>query len=159
MRFCCRWNTKSEENEIPMLDPKTLPTFIPPVNSGRVIKVYDGDTITIASKLNGFADSHIFKFSVRLNGIDTPEMRTKNADEKEVAIIARNALSSKILGNIVILKNVSLEKYGRLLADIYFEECHLNNWMLEHYYAIPYDGGTKQIPVSWKKYLSTGSLV
>jgi hypothetical protein len=44
---------------------------------------------------------------------------------------------------------LSTEKYGRLLADVYLEDLHLNAWMLEHNYAVPYDGGTKHRPVEW----------
>ena len=45
--------------------------FVPPIAMGFVIKVYDGDTITIASKLP-YPDSPLYRFSVRLNGIDCP---------------------------------------------------------------------------------------
>jgi endonuclease YncB( thermonuclease family) len=50
----------------------TIP-FIPPITSGKVIKVYDGDTVTIASKLP-YDNSPIYRFSIRLLGIDSPEM-------------------------------------------------------------------------------------
>ena len=45
------------------LNVKDLPEFIPPVNSGRVVKVYDGDTITVASKIPNLKNSKIYKFS------------------------------------------------------------------------------------------------
>ena len=45
---------------------KELENFVPPINSGRVIKVYDGDTITIASKVPGLKNSSVYKFSIRL---------------------------------------------------------------------------------------------
>jgi endonuclease YncB( thermonuclease family) len=64
--------------------------FIPPVNKGIVIKVYDGDTITIASKLP-IKNSPLYRFSVRLAGIDTPEM---HGPFKEKAILAKNTLSN-----------------------------------------------------------------
>ena len=134
------------------IDPKKIENFVPPVNSGRVIKVYDGDTITIASKLPGLKKSPIYKFSVRLNGIDTPEMRGKNDDEKEMAHKARDALSERIFGKDVFLKNVQTEKYGPLLCDVYLEKENLNKWMIEKRYAMPYDGGTKVSPVSWSEY-------
>lgn len=125
----------------------TIP-FIPPITSGKVIKVYDGDTITIASKMP-YPNSPIFRFSVRFLGIDSPEIKAKTHIEKGLAILSRNALSEKIEGKIVTLKNVSLEKYGRLLADIYLDDLHLNQWMLDNKYAIPYDGGTKTRPDEW----------
>ena len=62
--------------------------FTFPIKGGRVIKVYDADTITIASKLP-FDDSPMYRLSVRLNGIDTPEMKGKGIpdEEKEPLII------------------------------------------------------------------------
>ena len=68
--------SKPESISLPSdLDIKKLHEFIAPINSGRVIKVYDGDTITVASKIPGLKKSPIYKFSIRLNGIDCPEMR------------------------------------------------------------------------------------
>lgn len=129
-----------------------LKSFVPPVTSGRVIKVYDGDTITIASKVPGLKNSDTYKFSIRLNGIDTPEMKTKNEDEKEIAIKARDALSNKIFGKDIILKDVKTEKYGRLLCEIYFEGEHINEWLISRRFALRYNGGTKKIPKSWKDF-------
>jgi hypothetical protein len=53
------------------------------------------------------------------------------------------------MDKIVTLKNVSTEKYGRILADVYLDDINLNNWMLDHKYAITYDGGTKHRPNDW----------
>ena len=151
--FCC-CREKIPDN----LNPKDLPLFIPPLKTGKVIKVYDGDTITIASRVPGLYNSPIYKFSVRLNGIDTPEMKGKNEDEKEIAVKARDALSERIMGEEVRLENVQTEKYGRLLCDVYLGYSHLNKWMIDERYALKYDGGTKVIPKSWKKYYETGEL-
>ena len=151
--FCC-YREKIPDN----LNPKDLPLFVPPLKTGKVIKVYDGDTITIASKVPGLYNSPIYKFSVRLNGIDTPEMRTKDEDEKEIATLARDALSEKIMGKEIRLENIKTEKYGRVLCDIYLDKIHLNQWLIDEKYALPYDGGTKVIPKSWKKYHKTGEF-
>ena len=123
--------------------------FIPPVKFGKVIKVYDGDTITIASKLP-YKESPIYKFSVRLSGIDSPEIKGKTENEKKLAKISRDALYNLVFGKIVYLDNVSTEKYGRILADVYLGDLHINKWMLSNKYAIEYDGGTKKIPDEWK---------
>ena len=128
----------------------TIP-FVFPISEGQVIKVYDGDTITIASKMP-YPESPMYRFSVRLNGIDTPEIKGKNADEKEIAKKARDELSALILNKIVTLKNVQSEKYGRILADVYLEDVSINDWLIEKRFAVKYDGGTKQIPESWKTY-------
>jgi micrococcal nuclease len=140
------------------LNVKHLPPFVPPITEGCVVKVYDGDTITIAARVPGLHASPIYKFSVRLNGIDTPEMRTHNEEEKTVAVKAQKALSDRIFGKTVTLKNVSLEKYGRLLADVHFEGCHLNQWLIDQRLALPYDGGTKAIPMSWVRFLESGTM-
>jgi len=125
--------------------------FIAPIKQGVVIKVYDGDTITIASKLP-YRKSPMYRFSVRLTGIDTAEMKTKNKDEMEMAKLARDKLSAKILNKTVSLKDVKREKYGRLLAKVYCDKLCLNEWMLEKKLAVSYDGGTKA-NVDWKSFL------
>ena len=65
--------------------------FTFPITGGRVIKVYDADTITIASKLP-YDASPMYRLSVRLNGIDTPEIKGKGVsdEEKESAKAARD---------------------------------------------------------------------
>lgn len=143
---------KENDNYLQDIEYKDTIPFVPPVLQGKVIKVYDGDTITIASKIENLKDSLVYRFSVRLNGIDTPEIRGKNEDEKEIAKKARDSLSQLILGKIVTLKNVETEKYGRLLAELYLEDIHLNQWMLEKRYAVKYGGGTKNSPENWKKF-------
>jgi len=122
----------------------TIP-FVPPLTEGKVIKVYDGDTITIASKMP-FDQSPYYRFSVRLKGIDCPEMRTKNAQEKECAILTRNFLKDLLMDKMVMLKEVELEKYGRILADVYLDEVNLSDLLCEKNMAVKYDGGTKHCP-------------
>jgi endonuclease YncB( thermonuclease family) len=136
--------------------------FTYPVEGGRVIKVYDGDTITIATKLpfNAKSDT-LYRFSVRLNGIDTPEMKGKDVSEEEktAAKSAQQFVSNLVLNKYVTLKNVQNEKYGRILADVYIGDIHLNDILLKERYALPYGGNTKQKPVSWLKYKITGELL
>jgi endonuclease YncB( thermonuclease family) len=62
------------------------------------------------------------------------------------------------LNKIVILKNVQTEKYGRILADVYIGDLHLNNHMIEKRLAISYDGGTKINPSNWMNYYCKGEL-
>ena len=129
--------------------------FTMPITGGQVIKVYDGDSITIAAYLP-MDSSPLFRFSVRLNGIDTPEIKGKNEDEKAAAKAARDALSDLILHKYIMLKNVDTEKYGRILADVYLDDLCINDWLIKEHYAVKYDGGTKKPPISWLKYrLST----
>lgn len=139
------------------IDWKDTIQFIPPVEKGIVIKVYDGDTITIASKLP-YPESPLYRFSVRLNGIDCPEIKGKTESEKECAQIAKKEVSELILNKIVTLKNVETEKYGRILADIYIGDLHLNNHMIKKRLAVTYDGGTKISPKNWMNYYCKGEL-
>jgi endonuclease YncB( thermonuclease family) len=133
--------------------------FTYPVKGGRVIKVYDGDTITIASKLP-IEKSPIYRFSVRLNGIDTPEMKGSGVtdDEKRAANEAKEFVSKLILNKYIRLENIQNEKYGRILADVYVGDIHLNELLLKERYAVVYNGGTKLKPSSWVKYRITGEL-
>ena len=94
-------------------------------------KIVDGDTV------------HINGYKIRLEGIDAPEIKGKTQEEKNAAIISRDVLREKILGEIVLLKDVKTEKYGRLLATVYLNNINMNEWMLTNNYAIPYDGGKK----------------
>jgi len=128
----------------------TVP-FVPPISCGKVIKVYDGDTITIAAKLPNSVEP-IYRFSVRLNGIDSPEIKAHSQAEKELAKKSRDALSNLIMDKMVSLKNQTTEKYGRILADVYLDDLHINEWMLKNNYAVKYDGGTKTRPADWNDY-------
>jgi len=130
--------------------------FVPPITEGVVVKVYDGDTITVASKLP-YKESLLYRFSVRLRGIDAPEIVTKSSlpssltgeemikmvIEKKRGIQVRDILSDKILHRTVQLKNTGTEKYGRLLADVYLGDVHINAWMIQNKYAVEYYGGRK----------------
>ena len=134
----------------------TVP-FSFPIQGGRVIKVYDGDTITIASKLP-YDTSYLYRLSVRLNGIDAPEIKGKTEEERSLAKDARDSLSNLILNKYVRLENIQSEKYGRILADVYHNDLHINEWLLKERYAVKYDGGTKNIPTSWLKYKIVGEF-
>ena len=67
-------------------------------------------------------------------------------------------MSDLILNKIVTLKNVQTEKYGRILADVYIDNLHLNTYLLEKRLAVAYDGGTKISPENWMHYYYTGEM-
>lgn len=139
--------SKSSIIDIDIIDAdydRALP-FSVQIEYGKVIKVYDGDTITVASKL--YQGSPVYRFQIRLRGIDTPELKSINDIEKSNAIIARDALHEKIFGKVVTLKNIGKEKYGRILADIYLDNININNWLIDSKYAVHYNGGKKS---EWK---------
>ena len=120
----------------------------------RVIKinrVVDGDTIDVTIDL-GF-DLHK-KERVRVAGVDTPEKRTRDKEEKALGIDATNWLKEKLEGAIkgdddLIIRTElvgGVGKYGRLLGWLYIgdAEVSLNEVMIDEGYAWAYDGGTKQ---------------
>lgn len=121
--------------------------FVPAISIAKCVKVYDGDTITIVSALS--ADSHLYRWSVRLRNIDAPEMRTKCANEKICAKLAQEAMSKQVLNQMVTLKNVGYDKYGRVLADVFVGEVNVTDSLLAQNLAVPYDGGTKLAPPDW----------
>ena len=131
--------------------------FVPPIDSGIVIKVYDGDTITIASRLP-YSNSELYRFPLRLNGIDCPEMKSHNEDEKECAKLAQLFLSEQLLQKRVELRNVTTEKYGRLLADVYLDGVCLNDLMCKKRLAVAYNGKTKVSPKNWIDYYYNGII-
>jgi endonuclease YncB( thermonuclease family) len=67
-------------------------------------------------------------------------MKGPHADK---AMCARDALSEFVFHKVVTLKDVGYDKYGRILADIYLDDVHLNNWMLQRGHAVPYFGGKR----------------
>lgn len=144
-------NIDHEQDAIGTLCYRDTIKFIPPVTSGFVIKVYDGDTITIASKLP-YSHSPLYRFSVRINGIDCPEIRTSDPNEKECAQMAKEFLHNLLMNKTVILKEVDTDKYGRLLADVYIDNKNISDLMIEKNFAVKYDGGTKHVPDNWMKY-------
>ena len=111
----------------------------------------DGDTIDVTIDL-GF--DLYKKERVRIAGVDTPEKRTRDLEEKELGIDATNWLKEKLDGaiagddDLVIRTELvgGVGKYGRLLGWLYIGDADssLNEQMIDEGYAWPYDGGTKQ---------------
>ena len=117
----------------------------------EINRVLDGDTIDVTIDL-GF---DLFKKErVRVAGVDTPEKRTRDLEEKERGIHATNWIKENLDGAIsgsddLIIRTElvgGMGKYGRLLGWLYIgdSDVSLNEQMIEEGYAWPYDGGTKQ---------------
>ena len=117
----------------------------------EINKVLDGDTIDVTIDL-GF--DLYKKERVRVAGVDTPEKRTRDLEEKELGIDATNWLKEKLEGAILgdddlIIRTElvgGVGKYWRLLGWLYIgtDNVSLNEQMIDEGYAWPYDGGTKQ---------------
>ena len=117
----------------------------------KIKKVLDGDTIDVVIDL-GFDLAKTERG--RIAGVDTPEKRTRNLEEKALGLDATNWLKDKlnqtIKGEDELVVRTELVgavgKYGRLLGWLYVgdSDVSLNEQMIEEGYAWPYDGGTKQ---------------
>ena len=117
----------------------------------EINRVVDGDTIDVTIDL-GF--DLYKKERVRVAGVDTPEKRTRNLEEKALGIDATNYLKKKledtIAGDDELTIRTELKggmgKYGRLLGWLYIGEdvVSINEQMIAEGYAWSYDGGTKQ---------------
>ena len=117
----------------------------------EINRVVDGDTIDVTIDL-GF--DLYKKERVRVAGIDTPEKRTRDLEEKALGIDATNYLKKKledtIAGDDELTIRTELKggmgKYGRLLGWLYIGEdvVSINEQMIDEGYAWSYDGGTKK---------------
>ena len=117
----------------------------------KIDKVLDGDTIDVTIDL-GF--DLYKKERVRIAGVDTPEKRTRDLEEKALGIDATNWLKGKLTETIKGEDELTIRtelkggvgKYGRLLGWLYVGESDLslNEQMITEGYAWSYDGGTKQ---------------
>ena len=113
----------------------------------QILKVVDGDTIDASIDL-GFDIS--LEKRIRLAGVDTPESRTADANEKKYGLEAKEWLKHKVenAGHILIKTELpdSTEKYGRIIGHLFVndQELSLNDQMIVEGYAWTYDGGTKK---------------
>ena len=85
-------------------------------------------------------------------------MKSHNEDEKECAKLAQLFLSEQLLQKRVELRNVTTEKYGRLLADVYLDGVCLNDLMCKKRLAVAYNGKTKVSPKNWIDYYYNGII-
>ena len=106
----------------------------------KVVKVYDGDTCTCVFDTFNMG---LYRHQIRLNGIDTAEIKSKDADVKALALRTRDFVADLILNKIVQLTCEGSDKYGRILGIIRIDGVCVNDLLIEKKMALPYDGGTK----------------
>jgi micrococcal nuclease len=107
----------------------------------RVHEIIDGDTLDVSIDL-GFHIQHIIR--LRLYGIDTPELKSKDVSERQLANLATKKLTDLIEGKIVTVKtHKSSDKYGRYLAEIIHDGVNINKLLLAEGFAKEYYGGKK----------------
>jgi len=115
----------------------------------KVVKIVDGDTVDVDIDL-GFG-VWLKKERIRMFGIDTPESRTRDLDEKKYGLMAKDYIT-KLLddeGGIVLKTRKDAEgKYGRILGELWrttdFADTSINDLMIKNHHAVSYHGQSKE---------------
>lgn len=113
----------------------------------NVVSVYDGDSLTMVFG-TPFTKKQAFTWKCRVDGLDTPEIKTRNLLEKKAgykvkAFVEMLVKVAKIKGNIKV-ECKDYDKFGRVLIDLYLNGTNLKYILIEKGYAMAYDGGTKE---------------
>tara|TARA_Y100001938_G_scaffold149834_1_gene238202 strand:- start:2017 stop:2424 length:408 start_codon:yes stop_codon:yes gene_type:complete len=114
----------------------------------KLIKVIDGDTIDIDIDL-GFG-VWLKNQRIRMYGIDTPESRTRDLEEKKYGLAAKHFLTEMLDDSHLILKTHKDErgKFGRILGEVWrttnYADQSINDYMIEKHYAVAYHGQSKE---------------
>jgi micrococcal nuclease len=113
----------------------------------KIQRVVDGDTVDISVNL-GFDIWHNAR--VRMMGIDTPESRTRNLEEKALGLASKARLKELLKGKKIkiVCSKEGKGKFGRILADVHTidkegNDVNVNNQLIEEGHARPYYGGKK----------------
>lgn len=104
---------------------------------------YDGDTFSVnIPSMHPIVGSNI---SIRINGIDTPEVKAKCYREQQLALKAKEFLHTLLVNaKVISLQNVKRDKYFRILADVFVDGIAVSNIMLDNHLAVVYNGETKK---------------
>ena len=115
----------------------------------KINKVLDGDTVDIDLDL-GF-NIVLVNQRVRMAGVDTPESRTANKEEKPRGLLSKKKLAEKLpFGSWQIIETQRSDnnddKFGRILGVFILEEgTKVNDWLIKNNYAVPYKGDNKEL--------------
>ena len=108
-----------------------------------VVKVVDGDTVDVDIDL-GF-DTWLHNQRIRLYGIDTPECRTRNKQEKAHGLLAKKYVQETlIVGEVYALRTKEKGKFGRYLGEIKVGRTTINKLLIKEGLAVAYTGQSKK---------------
>ena len=112
--------------------------------SCKVVKIVDGDTIDVDIDL-GFG-VWLKKQRIRLFGIETPESRTRDLEEKKYGLAAKEYLTKWLTSGGVKIRTQkdAKGKFGRILGEMYCYDTNVNEKMIEEYHAVRYHGQSKK---------------
>ena len=122
-------------------------------NKVSLASVYDGDTIRVhlACKYGVFCKT----IPIRVRGVDCPEIKGGSAETKALAKQAKAFTKNFLKGGKILLRNCGRDKYFRLLCDVKVNGKSLGEELIKAGHAVPYDGGTKGVPLLQKSPTST----
>jgi len=108
----------------------------------QITKVVDGDTVDCLINL-GF--NIIVRQRVRMYGIDTPESRTRDMEEKTRGLASKDRLIEifESVGNHCLIKSYGIGKFGRCLGEFFINGMSVNNTLVEEGFAKEYFGGKR----------------
>jgi micrococcal nuclease len=114
----------------------------------KINKVLDGDTVDIDLDL-GF-NVVLAGQRVRMAGVDTPESRTTNTEEKPRGLLSKRRLTDKLTGVKCKIRTFKPDnnddKFGRILGEFILEDgTNVNKWLIENNYAVAYQGENKEL--------------
>lgn len=113
--------------------------------TASVLKVIDGDTIEVDFDL-GFG-VWLRNQRIRLDGIDTPESRTSDKEEKVRGTLSKEKLKEILGKEIQVTTKIDPnEKYGRILGVLVNADgINVNQWLIDNNYAVKYSGENKEL--------------
>ena len=108
--------------------------------------VYDGDTFYVNIVPCGIS---VFceRIPIRVRGVDCPEIKGGSAETKALAKQAKAFTKNFLKGGEIVLLNCGRDKYFRLLCDVQVNGKSLGEELIKAGHAVPYDGGTKIVPL------------
>lgn len=114
----------------------------------KINKVIDGDTVDIDLDL-GF-NVVLSSQRVRMFGVDTPESRTSNTEEKARGMLSKKKLTEKLSSSSCKIRTFKADsnddKFGRILGEFILEDgTNVNQWLIENNYAVHYQGENKEL--------------
>ena len=126
----------------------------------KIVKIIDGDTVDVDIDLGFGVWMH--KERIRLYGIDTPESRTRDLDEKARGKMAAAFVQSSVEEGELIQIRTKLKdsrgKYGRVLGELIVDGININQLMIDKHYCVAYHGQNKEA-VEHEHMLNRGKLI
>lgn len=110
----------------------------------EVVGVYDGDTFKV--NVDGWPDIIGKNISIRIYGVDTPEIRGTRGAIKDLAMLAKAFTDSELtLASKVELRNIRRGKYFRIIAEVYVDDVNLGDLLIKRGFAKEYYGGKRPV--------------